>query len=222
MENPENALELLFMSIPDLKFDDNGLIPAIVQDVRSGDVLMLAYMNNESLEKTLATGRTWFYSRSRQELWRKGDTSGNVQMVREVRYDCDEDAILLLVDQVGNACHTEERSCFYRKIGDADNRSMAQIGTPASFLHELFDLIEERKVAAPDGSYTASLFKEGLDKILAKFKEEFLETYEAAEGGNTDEIVWEAADLLYHLFVLLSNESVSLTEVEAELKRRRK
>jgi len=209
-------------SLPNLEFDDKGLIPAIVQDKDSGDVLMLAYMNEESLEKTLATGRTWFYSRSRGELWRKGDTSGNTQLVREVRYDCDSDAVLLLVDQNGVACHTGERSCFYRKFGEDEQPSIATVGTPKSVLHELFDMIDERKTSLPEGSYATSLFQEGLDKILAKFKEEFLEVYEAAEGGNTDEIVWEAADLLYHMFVLLSNESVTLEEVERELVRRRK
>ncbi len=209
-------------SLPKLEFDDKGLIPAIVQDKDSGDVLMLAYMNEESLEKTLATGRTWFYSRSRGELWRKGDTSGNTQLVREVRYDCDSDAILILVDQNGVACHTGERSCFYRKFGEDEQPSMAKVGPPKSVLHELFDMIDEHKTSLPEGSYTTSLFQEGLDKILAKFKEEYLEVYEAAEGGNTDEIVWEAADLLYHMFVLLSNESVTLEEVEKELVRRRK
>ena len=128
-----------------------------------------------------------------------------------------------MVDQNGVACHTGERSCFYNKFGDEeDTKSTAIIGTPTSVLHELFDMIEERKISLPDNSYTTTLFREGLDKILAKFKEEFQETYEAAEGGNTDEIVWETADLLYHLFILLSNESVTLEEVEKELVRRRK
>jgi len=199
------------------------LIPAIVQDVNTKEVLMLAYMNEEALRRTLETKRSWFWSRSRQELWCKGETSGNKQFVKEVRYDCDEDAILLLVEQVGPACHTGQRTCFYRSLlkEDAPGAS-SQEPRANTFLDDLYQVILERKEKMPEGSYTAKLLREGQDKILKKLGEESAELLLAAKGGETQQVVSETADLLYHLMVLLAAEGIPWSAIEEELKRRRK
>ena len=200
------------ISITDLTFDDRGLIPAIVQDWFTGEVLMLAYMNQESLQKTIQTGRTWFWSRSRQKLWNKGETSGHFQFVKSLRYDCDIDALLILAEQRGPACHTGEHTCFHRSFG-------GEPLTPAVYetLARLYDLIDERRRLMPPGSYTTSLFEKGTDAILKKVGEESAELIVAAKGGDRDEVIYEAADLFYHAGVLLAQQGVSLTEVEQEL-----
>jgi phosphoribosyl-AMP cyclohydrolase / phosphoribosyl-ATP pyrophosphohydrolase len=199
-----------------LKFDRDGLIPAVVQDVFTGKVLMLAYMNSESLKKTLETGETWFYSRSRQELWHKGATSGHIQTVKRIDYDCDGDALLVQVEQVGGACHTGSSSCFYRTLSGDD--------TPVAdhFLTELERIIAERKANRPAGSYVAGLFEKGLDRILKKVGEEAGEVIIAAKNPDRNELIYESGDLLFHLLVLLAEKEVALGEVVKELQRRHK
>lgn len=202
-------------SIPDLTFDERGLLPAIVQDWGTGEVLMQAYMNQESLQKTLETGRTWFWSRSRGQLWNKGETSGHFQFVKHIRYDCDLDTILVLVEQRGPACHTNEHTCFHRSL---DSQPLQ----PAVFeaLTRLYELIRERKRLMPPGSYTTGLFEKGTDTILKKVGEEASELIVAAKGGDRDEVAFEAADLFYHVGVLLAMADVPLTSVYEELLRR--
>ena len=209
------------MEIEEFKFDEKGLIPAIVQDYRTDEVLMLAYMNKESMKKTLETGRTWFWSRSRKQYWCKGETSGNVQYVKEIKYDCDADTLLVLVEQVGVACQTGERSCFYRNLAISHQPPVTREKLP-TVLRELYQVILDRKEKMPEGSYTAELFKEGLDKILAKIEEESDEVIDAAKNKDNSEVVWEPADLLYHLLVLLVDKGISLEEVAGELEKRRK
>lgn len=198
----------------EIKFDQAGLVPAIVQDWHSGQVLMLAYMNREALQKTLESGETWFYSRSRNELWHKGETSGHFQQVRRISYDCDGDALLVQVEQTGAACHTGAAGCFFRTLqGDA--------APPVEhFLVELERIISQRKVERPEGSYVAKLLEAGVDRILKKVAEEAGEVIIAAKNGDRTELVYETGDLLFHLLVLLSRQDVALSEVLAELARR--
>lgn len=200
------------VSPDNLTYDQNGLLPAIVQDWYSGEVLMQAFMNREAVGKTIETGRTWFWSRSRQQLWNKGETSGHFQFVKDIRYDCDIDCLLLLVEQRGYACHTNEYSCFHRALDGQPLR-------PAVYeaLTRLYQLIEERKRLMPAGSYTTSLFEKGTDTILKKVGEESSELIVAAKGGDRDEIIYEAADLFYHVSVLLAGSGVTLTEICEEL-----
>jgi len=190
------------------KFDADGLIPAIVQDARTREVLTVAYMNKEALQLTLEQRETYFWSRSRQQLWHKGETSGNSQKVIKVSLDCDQDAVLVEVEPSGPACHTGAYSCFGAE---------PEI---EGVLQELYALIEERKEQRPEGSYTAYLFNSGLDKILKKVGEEATETIVAAK--NTDGgLISETADLIYHLLVLLVERGVTLDEISGELKSRR-
>ena len=200
------------LDINSLKFDERGLIPAIVQDARTREVLTLAYMNAESLARTIETGHTWFWSRSRNELWHKGETSGNTQSVVSLACDCDNDAIVVLVDPAGPACHTGTRSCFDL----APNEDLGLL------LAQLYELIESRKRDRPEGSYTTYLFDHGLDKILKKVGEESAETIIAAKNDDRARLTSEVADLVYHLLVLLVARGVSLDEVREELAKRRK
>jgi phosphoribosyl-ATP pyrophosphohydrolase/phosphoribosyl-AMP cyclohydrolase len=195
-------------------FDERGLVPCVVQDWRTGEVLTLAYMNREALERTRETGQTHFFSRSRQELWHKGATSGNVQNVRALRYDCDEDSLLALVEPAGPACHTGERTCFYR--GD-----MAP--APHEALAALERTIAERRAAAPaaSASYTAELLADP-PRIGAKVEEEAEEVARAAREESDGRVAEEAADLLYHLTVLLASRDLSLTQALEELNGRRR
>lgn len=204
-----------------VQFDEQGLIPAIVQDARTGEVLTLAYMNADSLRKTLATRETWFWSRSRSELWHKGATSGNIQRVVMVRQDCDSDALVVLVEPAGPACHTGKRSCFYRDIQGEVVDEAVNFNSLGTVLDELYDLIESRQRDRPEGSYTTYLFEQGLDKILKKLGEETSETIIAAKNDDRGPLVSESADLLYHLIVLLVDRGVSLDEVKDELLLRR-
>ncbi|MFP3673508.1 bifunctional phosphoribosyl-AMP cyclohydrolase/phosphoribosyl-ATP diphosphatase HisIE [Bacillus sp. SIMBA_031] len=189
----------------ELQFDEAGLIPAIVQDAASKEVLTLAYMNRESYEKTIETKETWFYSRSRQELWHKGATSGNTQKVKAIRYDCDQDALIVLAEPSGPACHKGSYSCFSPEKADAQDRF--------GILNELESVIAKRQAEMPDGAYTTYLFREGVDKILKKVGEEAAEVIIAAKNRDHEELKWEAADLLYHLLVLLREQSLPLDDV---------
>lgn len=196
--------------IESIKFDQNGLVPAIVQDTASKEVLTLAYMNEESLKKTIETKETWFYSRSRQELWHKGATSGNTQTVVEMRYDCDQDAILVLVQPEGPACHTGAYTCFSETI---DKQEVQAPQDRFQILNTLETLIAERESELPEGSYTTYLFTEGVDKILKKVGEEAGEVIIAAKNRDHGELKWEVADLLFHLMVLLREQKLPLDEV---------
>ncbi|MCC9022314.1 bifunctional phosphoribosyl-AMP cyclohydrolase/phosphoribosyl-ATP diphosphatase HisIE [Bacillus nakamurai] len=196
----------------ELRFNEDGLIPAIVQDAASKEVLTLAYMNRESYVKTIETKETWFYSRSRQELWHKGGTSGNTQAVKGIRYDCDQDALIVLVEPSGPACHTGSYSCFSPEKAEAADRF--------SILNELESVIAKRQAEMPEGAYTTYLFREGVDKILKKVGEEASEVIIAAKNRDHEELKWEAADLLYHLLVLLREQALPLDEVLEVLKKR--
>lgn len=191
----------------ELRFNEDGLIPAIVQDAASKEVLTLAYMNKESYEKTLETKETWFYSRSRQALWHKGETSGNTQAVKGIRYDCDQDALLVLVEPSGPACHTGSYSCFTKE------QTEEQAADRFGIMNELERVIAERQAEMPEGAYTTYLFREGVDKILKKVGEEASEVIIAAKNRDHEELKWEAADLLYHLLVLLREQSLPLDDV---------
>ena len=197
----------------EIRFDDRGLLPAIVQDAATREVLTLAYMNRESLQRTIETKQTWFWSRSRNELWHKGATSGNTQEVVSVALDCDRDAIIVLVNPAGPACHTGAVSCF-----DVGKRS----DNLGPLLDQLYELIQSRERERPDGSYTTYLFDEGLDKILKKVGEEASETIIAAKNDDDERLTAEVSDLVYHLLVLLVARGVSLSQVAAELGQRRK
>jgi phosphoribosyl-AMP cyclohydrolase / phosphoribosyl-ATP pyrophosphohydrolase len=192
------------------KFGADGLIPAVVQDARTREVLTVAYMNKEALQLTLERRETYFWSRSRQQLWHKGETSGNSQKVTKVSLDCDNDAVLVEVEPLGPACHTGAYSCF----GVEPELE--------GILQELYSVIEQRKEKRPDGSYTTYLFNSGLDKILKKVGEEATETIVAAKNSDSQRLVSETGDLLYHLLVLLVERGVTLDEISRDLKERRK
>ena len=205
------------MDTSNLNFDDKGLIPAVVQDARTRQVLMVAYMNAEAVEKTIAGPNAWFYSRSRERLWEKGETSGNYLRVKQVLTDCDNDTLLVLADPVGPACHTGNQSCFYQEPLTGNSPA-----PNASVLDDLFAIIAQRKRDRPAGSYTTKLFADGTPRIAQKVVEEAGEVVIAAvarDGGNTSE---ELADLLYHALVLLAATDVDPSEVWAELAKRRK
>lgn len=196
-----------------LKFDQNGLIPAIVQDHYTKQVLTLAYMNAESLALTIAEGRTVFYSRSRQTLWRKGETSGNIQRVVSITADCDADALVVEVVKSGPACHTGAESCFFTPVYLSEELK--------AFSYEgLYRLIEGRKLEPKEGSYTTYLFEKGLDKILKKVGEECTEVLIAGAKRDREETVYEIADLLYHLMVLMVQGGITLEDVARELEKR--
>ena len=205
-----------------IKFDQQGLVPAIVQDATNGTVLMLAYMNRESLAKTLETGTTWFYSRSRQELWNKGATSGHVQMVKELLYDCDGDTLLVKVEQKGAACHEGTYSCFSRRFGEAEPTQTERPALAAAeVLTELFAVLEDRRQNPQQGSYTSSLFAKGEDRILKKIGEEAAETIIAAKNHSQGEVIYEMADLWYHCLVLLAAHKIDFAALIEELGKRR-
>lgn len=203
--------------IKQVDWEKSEIVPVIVQSV-DGEVLTLAYMNEEALRKTLETGYAHYYSRSQKRIRMKGEVSGNVQKVKEIKIDCDSDALLLIVEQVGVACHTGNRSCFYRKLGEPE-REVGGIDYSLTVLRELEELIKQRKENPKEGSYTSKLFKEGKEKIYKKFGEEAVEVLVAEER---ERIIYETADLLYHLLVLLAYNEISLGEVMKELRRRRR
>ncbi len=201
------------MEDSEIAFDERGLVPCIVQDWRTGEVLTLAYMNEEALKRTRQTGEMHFFSRSRQELWHKGATSGNTQAVKAIRYDCDADAVLALVEPTGPACHTGERSCFHN--GDVN------AGAPYETLPILERTIAERAVSRPDSSYTAKLLADP-GYAGAKVQEEAEEVVRAAREESDERVAEEAADVIYHLAVLLRGRGLSLADAEQVLDGRRK
>jgi len=197
-------------------YNDQGLIPAIAQDYLDGTVLMMAWMSRESLEKTLQTGETWYWSRSRQELWHKGATSGHIQRVKGIRYDCDSDALLMTVEQLGDiACHTGERSCFHQV-------DQQKIAPPADMLSEVFSVIRDRRENPSESSYTSKLLAGGDNKILKKIGEEAAEVVMACKDDDSDAIAGEVADLFYHSLVALAHHGVELRDVYRKLAERRR
>ena len=206
-----------------LIIDEKALIPAIAQDATTGAVLMVAYMNHESLTRTIGSGQAWFYSRSRQELWHKGATSGDFLNIVEVRPDCDGDVILLKVNPEGPACHTGNETCFYQDFDTSDwQMEPAAKDQLGATLTELAMTVAQRRKDMPEGSYTASLFERGTERIAQKVIEEGGETALAAMAKAPDRVRAEAADLLYHLTILLEDAGVSLSEVATELADRRR
>jgi phosphoribosyl-AMP cyclohydrolase / phosphoribosyl-ATP pyrophosphohydrolase len=206
-------------------FDADGLVPAIVHDAVSKEVLMLAYMNKESLQRTIESGQTWFWSRSRQELWNKGATSGHTQQVKSLRYDCDADTLLILVEQQGPACHTGSYSCFTHEIplehAEAKTAPAAlETSDRFAILSSLESIIASRDAERPEGAYTTYLFEKGADKILKKIGEETSEVIIAAKNKDQDELRYEVSDLIFHLMVLMRDSKLPLDDVMMELERR--
>ncbi len=214
-----------------VKFDNKGLVPAVVQE-ENGEVLMLAYMNATSLRKTLETGYTWFYSRSRQTLWQKGETSGNVQQVKSISYDCDGDTLLVIVHQTGVACHTGTYSCFSGRVLQNNTGEKSVVVTDpelepaqrslARVIYDLYDVIKDRQLNPVEGSYTNYLFAKGQDKILKKVGEEAAETIIASKNESRKEVIYEMGDLWYHCLVLLAYHGIKPEELFTELMSRRK
>ncbi len=203
------------MNTDNIKFDDDGLIPAIAQDIRSGQVLMLAYMNAESLKLTIDTGYATYYSRSRQTLWKKGETSGNLQKVISMKYDCDGDTLLLLVEQNGPACHTGSTSCFFNKFYGSN------INILPGILNEIYKVILDRQANPKEGSYTNYLLENGKSKTCKKIGEEASEIIIGAISEDKENVAYEAGDLLYHLSVLLVQCDLTWENIFQELKKRR-
>lgn len=205
------------LSFAELKKDGNGLVPVIVQEYRTNEVLMLAYMNEEAYNKTMETGRMTYFSRSRQSLWVKGETSGHTQFVKSLRIDCDGDTILAKVKQIGAACHTGNRSCFYRELlaGNYENNEISHV------LNTVFDTIRDRKLHPKEGSYTNYLFDKGIDKILKKCGEEATEMVIAAKNPDAEELRYEIADLLYHMMVLMTECGLDWQDIATELANRK-
>ncbi|MEG1510192.1 MAG: bifunctional phosphoribosyl-AMP cyclohydrolase/phosphoribosyl-ATP diphosphatase HisIE [Clostridia bacterium] len=196
------------------KFDEKGLLVAIAQDIFTGEVLMQAFMNKEAIEKTIETGFAHYFSRSRNCLWKKGESSGNTQRVVEMKYDCDADSILLLIEQKGGACHTGNRSCFYRSL------KQFEVAPDYKIIFDVANTIDKREKEPVEGSYTNYLLTKGVEKICKKIGEEATESVIAAVAGKKDELVGELADLTYHSLVLMQNQGVSIYDVFAELMRR--
>ncbi|QUW22857.1 bifunctional phosphoribosyl-AMP cyclohydrolase/phosphoribosyl-ATP diphosphatase HisIE [Sporosarcina sp. Marseille-Q4063] len=203
------------IEIESISFDEKGLIPAVVQDSRTGKVLMLAYMNEEALTKTIETKETWFFSRSRQELWNKGATSGNRQIVKQLSFDCDSDAVLVQVEPLGPACHTGKKSCFYKTSFEVETSNR-------EIVHEVIAEIKNRRANPIEESYTSYLFREGIDKVLKKVGEESSEVIIGAKNEDKAELTSELADLLYHSLVLMEISDVSLSDIKNELLKRRR
>lgn len=214
-----------------LKFDDKGLIPTIAVDFYNNQILMLAYANMEAIEKTLETGYAHYWSRSRKKLWKKGETSGNLQKVKQILFDCDEDAVIYKVEQIGAACHTNHRSCFYREFYRGNIREIEptvgdfkgiiyKLKDKDDILNQLYKLLQKRKKELPENSYTAKLFKGGVDKIAKKIGEEASEVIIALKNDSQGEVIYEAADLIFHLLVGLTDKDIPPEAILNELKRR--
>jgi len=203
------------IDIKDLKFDSEGLIPAIIVDATSNDVLMFAFMNEESLNISIDEGKTCFWSRSRKELWRKGETSGNIQNIVSIKTDCDNDSLLIAVNKNGPACHTGAESCFFEDIYTSTDTQAKSFS-----LDSLHDIIKDRKINKKQGSYTNYLFDKGIDKILKKIGEESTEVIIAAKSDDKKETIFELSDLIYHALVLMTEMGISPDEIRTELKSR--
>jgi phosphoribosyl-ATP pyrophosphohydrolase/phosphoribosyl-AMP cyclohydrolase len=203
--------------LDELRFDSAGLVPVVAQDAITGEVLMVAYANRDALRHTLDTGLAHYYSRSRASLWQKGETSGHIQRVEEVRIDCDGDSVLYRVRQTGPACHTLERSCFFRAVEES---ILVPAGAGGHILARLEEIVRGREETRPEGSYTSYLFEKGVDKILKKLGEETTEVVIAAKNEEAGELRGEVADLLFHLLVLLRARGLPLDEVWSELESR--
>ena len=209
------------MDISELKFDENGLIPAIISDAQTDEVLMLAYMNEESLQISINEGKTCFWSRSRNKLWRKGETSGSVQRIISIKTDCDKDALLISVAQSGPACHTGEKTCFFNDVIIRESSGIADTETKTHFtLANLYDIIKDRKINPKPGSYTTYLFDKGKDKILKKIGEESTEVIIAGKSGDKTEAIYEIADLVYHAMVLMTEMDIAPDDILNELESR--
>lgn len=216
--NQDSSMEQLQSQI---RWDEAGLVPAIVQDITTKEVLMLAYMNKESLKLSVESGETWFWSRSRKELWHKGATSGNTQSIGSMSYDCDGDTLLLQVQPQGPACHTGKVTCFFNEV-PLENKEDVKSTTSSSIdrfavLAELEQIISDREKERPEGAYTTYLFEKGIDKILKKVGEETAEAIIAAKNKDNDELRLEVSDLIYHLLVLLEERKLPLDEIMTEL-----
>jgi phosphoribosyl-ATP pyrophosphohydrolase/phosphoribosyl-AMP cyclohydrolase len=208
------------MDLEQIKFGENGLIPVIVQDKGNGQVLMLAYANKDALQKTIDTGNSHFWSRSREKLWMKGEESGNIQEIRDIYYDCDIDTILYLVEQTGVACHTGEESCFYRSFNTDKKAPVFGSSNSNKTLDDVYAVIEDRKKNPKEGSYVSGLFDKGLDKILKKIGEEAGETIIGAKNEDKKEIIYETADLWFHSLITLSYFGITPKDIYEELGRR--
>jgi phosphoribosyl-ATP pyrophosphohydrolase/phosphoribosyl-AMP cyclohydrolase len=200
----------------EIKYHKDGLVPVVVQEVDTKEVLMLAYMNKEALSKTIEEKVAYYYSRSRNELWKKGETSGHIQYVKSLAYDCDQDTLLLKVKQVGVACHTNHMSCFFEDIIPLEDQ------IKQATLEELYATIEERRNSPIEGSYTNYLFTKGLDKILKKVGEETAEVIIASKNQSKTELIYELSDLVYHSLVLMVNQGIKVSDIKEELSKRRK
>jgi phosphoribosyl-ATP pyrophosphohydrolase/phosphoribosyl-AMP cyclohydrolase len=220
---------MLINVLDEIKWNDNGLIPAIAQDYKTNEVLMMAYMNEEALKFTMETGFMYYYSRSRNKLWKKGETSGHIQAVKSMRIDCDNDCLLFSIEQKTGACHTGHYSCFYRevecgKLKDISNKIFDETkvyNNKVEILDELYNVIKGRKINPKEGSYTNYLFDKGIDKILKKVGEETSEVIIAAKNGSKEELKYEASDLMYHLMVLLVEMDMTMDDIYEELLKRR-
>ncbi|HBE16344.1 MAG TPA: bifunctional phosphoribosyl-AMP cyclohydrolase/phosphoribosyl-ATP diphosphatase [Cyanobacteria bacterium UBA11149] len=215
---PGSKTTLSNQSIPfeEICYNEQGLVPAIAQDYLDGTILMMAWMNRESLQKTLETGEAWYWSRSRQELWHKGATSGHIQKVRSLRYDCDSDALLITIEQIGDiACHTGHRSCFHQVEGTT-------APPPADTLSQVFEVICDRRDNPIETSYTCKLFNGGDNKILKKIGEESAEVVMACKDDDKNAIASEVADLLYHTLVAMAHHGVEIKDVYRQLQQRRR
>lgn len=228
-QTDENSAISQHEALAGIRWNEAGLVPAVIQDANSLEVLMVAYMNQESLKLSLESGQTWFWSRSRSELWHKGGTSGNTQAITSISYDCDSDTLLVKVVPEGPACHTGATSCFYREIPLTQSTAEAQKtaasltnGERFAVLGELERVIAEREVERPEGAYTTYLFDKGVDKILKKVGEEASETIIAAKNKDNAELRLEVSDLIYHLLVLLQERKLPLDEIMEELSTRHK
>ena len=199
------------MNIENIRFDSNGLIPVVTQDFNTKEVLILSYMNKEALLKTLETNVLYYFSRSRKDLWKKGETSGNTQELIKLVYDCDGDALLAFVIQKGPACHTGKKSCFYNILMESNKKNYNSI------INDLYLLIKNRKINKKEGSYTNYLFEEGKDKILKKIGEEASEIIIASKNNSKDELIYEMSDFIYHSLVLLVNDNVNIDDILKEL-----
>ena len=209
--------------IDELKFDEKGLIPAVVQDADTNRVLMVAYMNSETIKMTLDTGKCTYFSRSRQKVWVKGETSGHFQTLIQMFADCDKDTLLLKVKQEGAACHTGHKSCFYQKVenGGLAEAELSHIADPGIF-DDVYKVVADRQANPKEGSYTNYLFEKGIDKILKKVGEECSEVIIGAKNADKEEIQYEVADLIYHLTVMLCERGLSWKEIYEELSERYK